>query len=410
MLDDAFRKAITIIERIELHGHKAYFVGGAVRDQYLSKEIGDIDITSSASPVEIQQMFDKVIPVGIEHGTVIVRIEGESYEVTTFRVEEGYSDFRRPDRVRFVDRIEDDLARRDFTINAIAMDKRGNLIDPFGGKKDIELRQIRTVGNPVDRFQEDPLRIMRALRFSSQLGFTINQSTKEALVNYIAWIEKIAIERISTELEKMFNGYFISNAIPLFVESNIGHYLPIFRDNLNLINDLNNHSVPLCSFSEIIAMFHLIKQDISVKDWVSEWKLSNKIEKEATILVNAIDHYREKSLDNWLIYSLPTNLFKAFIRLHSIFFPKSNLDLEQLNQMKMDLPIHSRKDLNLNGIEITNLFPDVPKGAWINNCLYQLERYVVLGHLNNQKNELKEWAKNGIHPESFNRNLRKEQE
>ncbi|WP_226034708.1 CCA tRNA nucleotidyltransferase [Aquibacillus saliphilus] len=408
MLNQSFLPAKKIIDIIEKNGHKAYFVGGAVRDQFLDKKIGDIDITTSARPNEIQQFFEKVIPVGIEHGTVIVRYGKESYEVTTFRIEEGYSDFRHPDNVQFVDRIEDDLARRDFTINAIAMDTKGNFIDPYGGKSDIENKQISTVGNPVDRFQEDPLRIMRALRFCSQLGFSIDKNTKKAIVDNIASIEKVAIERIGIELEKMFIGTHISLASPLLIESNVDRYLPIFRDNYKFIKNLRDHSIPLGSMSEIVAMFHLYDQTISLEQWVNEWKLSNQIKRDANALVTAMYYYKKNGLDNWLVFTLPKHLFNGLVRLTSIFARGFELESEVLERMWSNLPIQTRNNLALNGIDVASIFPNLQKGPWIGQCLSHLEYQVVLGHLNNEQTELRKWVKDEVHPESLNRITRKE--
>src|SRR5690625_2709763 len=150
MLPQPFKKAKPIIRKIEQHGCKAYFVGGCVRDYLLQREIGDIDIATSASPEEIKQIFTKVIPVGIEHGTVIVRHDHQSYEVTTFRIAANYADQRHPDSVTFIDRIDEYLRRRDFTINALAMDGNGYILDLFEGQKDLRDKLIRTVGNAAD--------------------------------------------------------------------------------------------------------------------------------------------------------------------------------------------------------------------------------------------------------------------
>src|SRR5699024_7269580 len=157
MKKDIFAPAIEVIEAIQNAGFQAYIVGGAVRDYLLNQPVHDIDLVTSARPEEIQAIFKSVIPVGIEHGTVIVRHLKQSFEVTTFRQEEGYSDFRHPDQVKFVDSIKTDLSRRDFTINAIAMTKDGLFIDPFNGLVDLNNRVIRSVCTPIERINEDPL-------------------------------------------------------------------------------------------------------------------------------------------------------------------------------------------------------------------------------------------------------------
>src|SRR5699024_8265181 len=151
---------------------EAYFVGGCVRDVLLNRPITDIDITTSATPDRIQNIFPKVIPVGIEHGTVIVRHEKQSYEVTTFRVDGTYSDHRHPDSVQFIRQLDGDLKRRDFTINALAMNKKGKVIDLFSGQKDIENKMIRTVRKDIKRFTVYPWRIILALCISTQIAFS----------------------------------------------------------------------------------------------------------------------------------------------------------------------------------------------------------------------------------------------
>ena len=147
MLKEPFLKAIPVIKKIEDAGFEAYFVGGSVRDLLMNKPIDDVDIATSATPEEIKNIFDKTVDVGIEHGTILVLYGGESYEITTFRTEGNYVDYRRPESVSFVKSLEEDLSRRDFTMNAIAMTKEGNFIDPFHGMEDIKNTIIRSVGN-----------------------------------------------------------------------------------------------------------------------------------------------------------------------------------------------------------------------------------------------------------------------
>ncbi|HLQ72149.1 MAG TPA: CCA tRNA nucleotidyltransferase, partial [Bacillota bacterium] len=230
-MPSTFSKAIKVIQHIEKKGFNAYFVGGCVRDLIIGRPVGDIDIATSAKPFDIQHIFRKVIPVGIEHGTVIVRWEGDSFEVTTFRLENTYSDQRHPDNVTFVQTIDQDLKRRDFTMNAIAMDKTGNIVDPYGGKKDIEHRQIRAVGNGYDRFHEDPLRIIRAVRFSSQLGFTIEKHTLNDMLKVRDQIRHLAVERLTVEITKLFAGDFIDKGMSYLNKTRILNELPIFKEH-----------------------------------------------------------------------------------------------------------------------------------------------------------------------------------
>lgn len=197
-----------ILQTLNGAGHEAYLVGGCVRDLLRGMEPHDWDICTSALPEETQACFagQRIIETGLKHGTVTVLGEGEPYEITTYRTEGPYSDSRRPDFVRFVPDLEQDLARRDFTMNAIAMDLQGNLRDPFGGGSDIKAGLIRCVGKPDQRFQEDCLRVMRALRFAAVFGYEIEEQTAQAVHENRAMLDRVTAERINAELCKLLVG------------------------------------------------------------------------------------------------------------------------------------------------------------------------------------------------------------
>lgn len=194
-----------MLERLEDSGHKAYLVGGCLRDMMMSREPHDFDIATSAEPETVMSIFSDfdVIPTGIKHGTVTVMVDGEPIEITTFRKDSDYSDGRRPDSITFTDKVEDDLNRRDFTINAMAFGLDGEIVDPFGGKSDIKSRVIRTVGSAEERFSEDGLRILRAIRFASVLGFTIERETKEVIHKLSRMLDKVSFERVFSEMSKI---------------------------------------------------------------------------------------------------------------------------------------------------------------------------------------------------------------
>lgn len=197
-----------VMERLEQNGYEAYLVGGCVRDAVLGKEPKDYDIATSALPEEVKACFDEynVIETGVKHGTVTV-VSGDEYvEVTTFRVDGEYSDHRRPDCVKFSGNLADDLSRRDFTINAMAYNPKTGIIDNFGGQKDLFRQKIRCVGEPEVRFSEDALRMMRALRFASELNFEIDEVTAAAIHNMKSLITGISAERLSKELELLITG------------------------------------------------------------------------------------------------------------------------------------------------------------------------------------------------------------
>ena len=197
-----------ILQTLTASGFEAYLVGGCVRDLLRGVPPHDWDICTSARPEETEACFagQRIIETGLKHGTVTVMEGGEPYEVTTYRTEGPYSDSRRPDYVRFVPELEADLARRDFTINAIAMDLGGELCDPFGGADDIKAGLIRCVGEPARRFREDGLRVMRALRFAAVLGCEIEEKTAQAIHENRAMLDRVAAERINAELCKLLVG------------------------------------------------------------------------------------------------------------------------------------------------------------------------------------------------------------
>lgn len=196
-------KVNKIIETLLAHGHEAYAVGGCVRDSLLDREADDWDITTSASPYEVKSLFRRTIDTGIQHGTVTVMLDKEGFEVTTYRIDGEYEDGRHPKEVLFTKNLEEDLKRRDFTINAMAYNKQTGMVDIFGGVKDLENKIIRCVGVAGDRFDEDALRIMRAFRFSAQLGFSIEEHTRIAAAERAENLKKISAERIRVELTKL---------------------------------------------------------------------------------------------------------------------------------------------------------------------------------------------------------------
>ncbi|MGN0243613.1 MAG: CCA tRNA nucleotidyltransferase [Lachnospiraceae bacterium] len=200
---DIPRQAQYILQTLMNHGYEAYIVGGCVRDSILNRNPQDWDITTNASPVQVKQLFRRTIDTGIEHGTVTVLMEKEQYEVTTYRVDGKYSDHRRPNEVTFTQTLEEDLLRRDFTINAMAYNDVDGLIDLYDGLADLKAGRIRCVGVPRERFDEDALRILRAFRFAAQLGFEIETETMKAAAEQAKYLDFISAERIAVELTKL---------------------------------------------------------------------------------------------------------------------------------------------------------------------------------------------------------------
>ena len=221
------REVEYIIERIEAHGYKADVVGGPVRDFLLGKTPFDYDITTNARPEEVKAIFsdERTLDIGLKHGTVTLILGGESYEITTYRVDGEYLDSRHPESVSFTSSLEDDLARRDFTMNAVSYNPKRGISDPFSGREDIKLGVIRAVGVAKKRFEEDALRIMRGARFAATLGFSVEKSTREAMKSTAHLLLNIAAERIYTEWKKLLAGDFAYGALSEFPDI-ISVFLP----------------------------------------------------------------------------------------------------------------------------------------------------------------------------------------
>ncbi|WP_036688163.1 CCA tRNA nucleotidyltransferase [Paucisalibacillus globulus] len=386
-----FQDALYIIEKIEQAGHQAYFVGGCVRDLLLKRSIGDIDITTSATPDKIQTIFDQVIPVGIEHGTVIVRHNKVSYEVTTFRVESDYSDGRHPDSVQFIDKIDQDLARRDFTVNALAMDKYGKIIDLFHGQEDLQNGLLRTVGDGMDRLKEDPLRILRAIRFSSQLGFKIENDTLSAIRDVKPAVEGLAVERITAELQKLFAGNYVKAGLIYLTDLRIEKHLPVLKD-YQVLKKLSETIRPVHTLSEVICLIHRTEPKMDVRTISKGWKCSNRVLNEAIQLNEAITYYTINGLNNMLAYKLLPDFYMAFSRITEILFSQKVKE-EELIKLRKNLVILSKKDLDIDGNDIIKLFPDKKKGPWIQELLIKMEELVIQGNIENKKTILKDWIK-----------------
>lgn len=256
---DIPNKVKFIIDKFYENNYEAFMVGGCIRDSLLLKEPKDYDIATSATPAITESLFNKTIPTGIKHGTITVLIDKEPFEVTTYRVEGEYKDNRRPDEISFVTDIKDDLSRRDFTINAFAYNSREGLKDYFNGLDDLKNKIIRTVGDSNTRFNEDALRIMRAIRFSAQLDFKIEENTLNSITENKELLKNISAERIRDELCKILISdnprkglnllkdcevlnIIIPELIPLigFNQRNKYHYEDIFNHTLSVVENTPN--------------------------------------------------------------------------------------------------------------------------------------------------------------------------
>lgn len=387
-----FQGAMPILRKLQTAGYEAYYVGGSVRDILLNKPIHDVDIATSAFPAEVKELFHRTIDVGIEHGTVMVITKEATYEVTTFRTESTYQDYRRPDHVEFVRSLKEDLKRRDFTINALAVGIDGKVIDLFDGLDDLRNKILRAVGNPHERFHEDALRMMRALRFVSHLGFTLEPETFQAIQEYHSLLAKISIERINVEFVKLMMGSFREAGLRSFVESECYLYCPGLREyGEALLNfaELRGPAIPTERQAWTLLMKMLGLKENEIRQLMKEWKCSNQLIREVTQMVPALDYRLTHEWDNWHLYQLGRELALSVDYLLHYFDREPNLAKVRL--MYQYLPIHSLKELALKGNELMAHF-DYPRGPWISSTLHELEQAVVTDQLKNDPSELLAFA------------------
>lgn len=235
------KEVFRVIGRLEEAGYEAYIVGGAVRNLALGKDVPDYDIATSATPEEVRLLFKKTIPTGIKHGTVTVREGNMAFEVTTFRMEKGYSDHRRPDEVEFSQSLLDDLSRRDFTFNAMALSKSGKIVDPYGGLKDLRKRILRAVGDADERFAEDALRMLRAVRFAAELGCRIEENTLLAIKSHASELQHVSRERIRDEFNRCLLSSKPSMALQYLWETRLlKEFIPELLEGVDLEQNVHH--------------------------------------------------------------------------------------------------------------------------------------------------------------------------
>lgn len=389
-LPSEFQKALPILTTIVEAGYEAYFVGGSVRDMLLGKAIHDVDIATSAYPSEIKALFEKTVDTGIEHGTVMVLDHGAGYEITTFRTESGYTDYRRPDEVIFVRDLREDLKRRDFTINALAMNKTGEIIDLFDGLLDLDKKVIKAVGNPSERFHEDALRMMRAIRFSAQLDFVIEDKTLLAINKEAPLLEKIAIERINVEFTKMLMGQAAAKGLFAFTKTGLYKYVP----NINIERELDLVAAGLALkhkqlMTPAVAWTFLIVQlgldDKQAKLFLKQWKHGNDLINMVTSANHFIRLYKRQTMvTNWDLYQLGNNVAIVNAVLAVIM---KDFDENELNKRYDMLTIKTKRELAITGAVLIKSGVVKP-GPVMGKILLQLEQAVVAKTLDNDAAKL----------------------
>ena len=390
-MDSLFVQAVPILEKIEQAGFEAFFVGGSVRDQVIGRAINDVDIATSATPQEIKAIFPRTADVGIEHGTVLVMEKYGTYEITTYRTEGNYSDFRRPDSVQFVRSLTEDLMRRDFTMNSMAMNKNGEIIDPFNGKMAIKKKQIVTVGNPHERFHEDALRMMRAIRFVSQLGFELENETFDSLQDNGELLLHISVERILVEMEKLIEGPYRIKALQLLLESGLYQFLPSLINDRGTLQKLIALPIRELSIIEIWSLLSVLGKNDNLSSLLNVWKLPSKKTKsiQRTVLFAMKEPFFAEEVFNLFQIGLEEGIQAAKVRAALNGISISNAELFIRNHYQ-DLAIKNQSELAVTGSDLLEWRKEKP-GPWLREYLENIISAVLKREVENEKGKIKEW-------------------
>lgn len=425
-----------IIHTLQNNGYEAFLVGGSVRDSILGRPIHDYDITTSATPDEMMEVFKdkRIIETGLQHGTITIVIDGEPYEVTTYRIDGNYSDSRRPDKVTFTKSLEEDLKRRDFTINAMAYNDEVGLVDPFNGMEDIEYYKIRCVGRAEDRFSEDALRILRAIRFASQLGFVLEPDTDWNISKMYKNLENISIERINSEFCKIAASSDFCVQMVLYHEvfslfiPEIKNMFGFQQNNPYHIYDVWNHTVhaiEYCESDDLVTRLSVFFHDIGKphcyqdsEDGIRHFKghgrvsadMADKIMKrlrfdndtrekvvELVYYHDATFEVGKKYIKRWLNkigedqFRRLLNVRRADIKAQAYIEQESRLqkidNIEYiLEKVLQKDECFSLKDLAVNGKDLIEI--GYKPGKEIGNTLNCLLQLVIEGVYPNEKDEL----------------------
>ncbi|NLX63439.1 MAG: CCA tRNA nucleotidyltransferase [Clostridiaceae bacterium] len=346
-----------IIAIINDSGFKAHIVGGCVRDIIIGKTPTDWDITTNASPQVIKSLFPKTVDTGIKHGTVTVIQDGIPVEVTTWRKETGYSDHRHPDSIRPADSLEDDLSRRDFTMNAIAYHPEEGLTDPFGGFKDINNKIIRCVGNPYKRFSEDALRMLRAIRFSAQLDFNIDDYTKEAVAKLSPDLVHVSKERIQAELNRILESQSPAR-ISLLWETGLFRAIFPYIENLPPIWSalaIQFVSSPNQRFVLLALLFHFSfdthKQE-KAEELLTSLKYDNETKRNVTAYLKCLESSGPASPRNIrkTVTEFGVSVTADVYKVRGIINPHENINNDIIKTIFEMSPV----ELSLSGLDLKN--------------------------------------------------------
>ena len=350
-----FDNALRIIEEINLRGFKAYLVGGFVRDYILGIESNDIDITTNATPKDIREIFEDSCLPGEDYGSVTVERKGMKFEITTFRKEIGYVENRRPAEIKYIDSLYQDLMRRDFTINTICMDSDKRIIDYLSGMIDLKNKIIKTVGIPRERFEEDVLRILRAVRFATILNFRLDPMVIEGIKETRHLLTNLSYSRKKEELDKIFSSPNASNGIELLIGLGLDKYL-----------ELNNLSKVKTSTS-LIGVW-------SVLDVLDIYPFTSN---ERELIESVQEALKHNNLD-------PYCLYKFGLYASSVAGEINGFDIKDITEAYNNLVIQSKKDLDITSEEIIEVLGREP-GSYLKDKYNDIEKEILYRRLKNEK-------------------------
>lgn len=415
---EPLKSALPIVKRLREHHFEAVFVGGAVRDSILGLPIKDVDIATSARPEQVLELFERCIPTGLQHGTITVIIDGLTYEVTTFRQESAYEAHRKPESVRYITELDGDLLRRDFTINAMALAEDGELYDPYGGIQDLQNKTLRSVGDPDARFQEDALRMLRAIRFIGVYQLTPAYRTWRAISRHRALLKFIAMERVQVELDKMLAGAAPQRALHYAAASGLLFHLkePFLEETELSLKEAGRSANTARQFAYLHMLGTVdlrwaalaIGLQLSVEateQALQVLRFSNSRSKTIASLVvlhkemlSNIEQVDEHKLKTAWLYTVirfgkrPASDWLAIMRtLHASPQSFSSGLLIRLERWLSDVTISTLKQLKISGRDLSNHLQR-EAGPWVSERLNRLLLSVALGELENDKHVLLQQA------------------
>lgn len=399
MIIDLPKNVENIIERLKEHGFEGFAVGGCVRDSLLKKTPTDWDITTDALPEDMKKIFKKTFDTGIAHGTVTVLMDGVGYELTTYRIDGNYSDGRHPDSVSFSKNLSEDLCRRDFTVNAMAYSHNKGIVDLFGGRKDLQNGIIRAVGDAKKRFDEDALRMLRAVRFAAQLGFKIDGDTFEAIRERAKLLSNVSKERIFVELNKSLCGDFAQN-IKMVYTSGLYRYIGKEFSKLDEnIYDFYPRKFPNKKHMYWAVFLENIDNVEAVKKILFELKSDNATRNNTYLLVKELKNPLPSSDEDirWSLHRIGADLFCDYIEI--LKSDKKNEDiLDKIDTIENRYSLILKENhayeismLDITGKDLMDI--GISKGPKIGEVLEFLLKKVIENPLNNEKSSLLRLAK-----------------